>query len=101
MTRNEVDEIAQGRIWSGIDAKEIGLVDVLGGLDRAIDIAREKAGMKEDAYQLQIYKGVEETNFEFTAESRSELLSLSKKTPVVHIALTLYRGRILTYGDLS
>jgi ClpP class serine protease len=76
MTRNEVDEIAQGRIWSGIDAKEIGLVDVLGGLDSAIDIAREKAGLEDDAYQLQIYKGVEEMKFEFRAESTSELLSL-------------------------
>ena len=76
MTRSEVDEIAQGRIWSGIDAKEIGLVDVLGGLDSAIDIAREKAGIKEDAYQLQIYKGVEEMKFEFRAASSSELLSL-------------------------
>jgi protease-4 len=76
MTRDEVDEIAQGRIWSGIDAKEIGLVDVLGGLDNAIDIAREKAGLEDDAYQLQIYKGVEEMKFEFRAESTSELLSL-------------------------
>jgi protease-4 len=76
MTRNEVDEIAQGRIWSGIDAKEIGLVDVLGGLDSAIDIAREKAGLEDDAYQLQIYKGVEEIKFEFRVESTSELLSL-------------------------
>lgn len=76
MTRNEVNEIAQGRIWSGIDAKKIGLVDVLGGLESAIDIAREKAGLEEDAYQLQIYKGVEEMKFEFRAESTSELLSL-------------------------
>ena len=76
MTRDEVDEIAQGRIWSGIDAQEIGLVDVLGGLDRAIDIARVKAGLKEDGFQLQIYRGVEEMKFAFRAESTSELASL-------------------------
>ncbi|MCH7938957.1 MAG: signal peptide peptidase SppA [Candidatus Marinimicrobia bacterium] len=76
MTRDEVDEIAQGRIWSGIDAQEIGLVDVLGGLDRAIDIARVKAGLKEDGYQLQIYRGVEEMKFAFRAESTSELAYL-------------------------
>ena len=76
MTRDEVDEIAQGRIWSGIDAQKIGLVDVLGGLDRAIDIARQKAGLEEDGFQLQIYRGMEETKFAFRAESTSELLSL-------------------------
>jgi len=40
-----VEEIAQGRVWSGIDAKEIGLIDELGGLDAAIAFAAEKAGL--------------------------------------------------------
>ena len=38
-----VDSIAQGRVWSGAQAKEIGLVDEFGGLDRAIEIAKELA----------------------------------------------------------
>jgi protease IV len=36
MSLEEVDEIARGRVWSGMDAKELGLVDQLGGLDEAI-----------------------------------------------------------------
>ncbi len=76
MTRNQVDEIAQGRIWSGIDALEIGLVDVLGGLDTAIEIAREKAGLKEGKYGLRIYKGVESMRFEFHVGAKSDLLKL-------------------------
>jgi protease-4 len=44
-----VDSIGQGRVWSGINAKEIGLVDELGGLERAIEIAKEKAGIKGEA----------------------------------------------------
>ncbi|WP_414660402.1 signal peptide peptidase SppA [Horticoccus sp. 23ND18S-11] len=40
-----VEEIAQGRVWSGREAKEIGLVDELGGLDAAIAFAAEKAGV--------------------------------------------------------
>jgi protease-4 len=40
-----VEEIAQGRVWSGSDAKEIGLVDELGGLDAAIRFAAQKAGL--------------------------------------------------------
>ena len=43
----EVDSIAQGRIWSGIDAKRIGLVDVLGGLETSINIAAEMAGVEK------------------------------------------------------
>ncbi|MBC8204684.1 MAG: S49 family peptidase, partial [FCB group bacterium] len=46
MTPEEVDKIGQGRIWSGIDGKEIGLVDELGGLETAIDIAKDSAGIK-------------------------------------------------------
>jgi protease-4 len=40
-----VDSIAQGRVWTGSDALGIGLVDGLGGLDRAISSAAAKAGM--------------------------------------------------------
>jgi protease-4 len=42
----KVEEIAQGRVWSGSDAKKLGLVDDLGGLDAAIAYAAEKAGVK-------------------------------------------------------
>jgi protease IV len=38
-----VDKIGKGRVWSGTQAKEIGLVDELGGLDRAIEVAKELA----------------------------------------------------------
>ncbi|MBS4027375.1 MAG: signal peptide peptidase SppA [Ignavibacteriales bacterium] len=40
-----IDSIGQGRVWTGRDAKERGLVDVLGGLETAINIAKEKAGI--------------------------------------------------------
>ncbi len=45
----EVDEIARGRVWSGSDALGVGLVDELGGLRDAVRIARERAGLPEDA----------------------------------------------------
>jgi len=48
-TTDEVHAVAQGRVWSGRDAKELGLVDELGGLKRALDIAKEKAGFDADA----------------------------------------------------
>ncbi len=42
-----VDAMAEGRVWSGVNAKEHGLVDVFGGLETAIKIAAEKAGLGE------------------------------------------------------
>lgn len=49
----ELDKIAQGRVWTGSTAKELGLVDVLGGLDKALEIAIDKAGV--DAYTVMSY----------------------------------------------
>lgn len=48
LTTNRVDEIAQGRVWSGADAVNVGLVDELGGLDAAIAAAAEKAKLPGD-----------------------------------------------------
>ncbi len=45
-TPEEIEKIAQGRIWSGLGAKEIGLVDSLGGLRDAIELAGRKAGIE-------------------------------------------------------
>lgn len=44
---DSVDRIAQGRVWSGLRALELKLVDELGGLDRAIAIAAERANVQE------------------------------------------------------
>jgi protease IV len=43
MTVEAVDKVGKGRVWSGSQAKELGLVDELGGLDRAIDVAKDLA----------------------------------------------------------
>ena len=45
---DEIDEIAQGRVWTGKQAKTLGLVDELGGLDTALSIAKEQAGFAAD-----------------------------------------------------
>lgn len=47
MTIEEVELIAQGRVWSGIEALEIGLIDELGGLDQAIEEAANLAEIKK------------------------------------------------------
>ena len=49
LSEERVREIGRGRIWSGTDAKEIGLVDELGDLEMGIARARELAGLRADA----------------------------------------------------
>lgn len=46
LTYNYVDSIARGRVWTGRDALKLGLVDALGGLEDAISIAADSAGIK-------------------------------------------------------
>jgi len=49
MTKEDVDKIGRGRVWTGRQAREIGLVDEIGGLDAALNLARELAGIDRDA----------------------------------------------------
>jgi protease-4 len=47
LTKEAVDEIGEGRVWTGEKALEIGLVDELGGLETAIKLAAEMAGLEQ------------------------------------------------------
>ena len=49
MPLEEVQKIAKGRVWTGVQAKEIGLIDEVGGYDVALRLAREAAGLDPDA----------------------------------------------------
>ena len=53
MTKDEVHEIAQGRVWSGVEAKEIGLVDHLGGMETALERAAVLAEIED--YKITTY----------------------------------------------
>ncbi|AXQ29032.1 signal peptide peptidase SppA [Solimonas sp. K1W22B-7] len=52
----KVDEIARGRVWSGGEAKTLGLVDKLGDLDQAADAAAKLAGLDPESYELDEYR---------------------------------------------
>jgi protease-4 len=55
-TPERIDAIGQGRVWTGRQAKQIGLVDELGGLDRAIALAKQRAKIAQDVdVELVIY----------------------------------------------
>jgi len=50
MDKDEVDQIAQGRVWTGVDALHNGLIDELGSLNEAVQAAAELAGLSEGDY---------------------------------------------------
>ncbi|BAO43573.1 signal peptide peptidase SppA [Thiolapillus brandeum] len=54
LDRAAVHEIAQGRVWSGKQARQLGLVDKFGGLEDAIAAAADKAGLKD--YRVEEYQ---------------------------------------------
>lgn len=74
MTTEQVNKIARGRVWTGSDAVNIGLVDELGGLKDAINYAAKNAGIKEA--KVLYYPLVEEDPFEALLEQ----LDSKKKT---------------------
>lgn len=55
MKWDEVNQIARGRVWTGAQAKEIGLVDTLGGLPLALRIAAQKANIEPGTYDIVTY----------------------------------------------
>ena len=49
MSQEDVDKIGRGRVWTGRQAKELGLVDELGGLPKALELAKKLAGIPLEA----------------------------------------------------
>src|SRR4029077_10305501 len=55
-TPEKIDALAQGRVWTGLQAKQNKLVDELGGLDRAVAIAKQRAKIAADSdVELVVY----------------------------------------------
>ncbi|MFO0674914.1 MAG: signal peptide peptidase SppA [Polyangiaceae bacterium] len=57
MTEDAVHQVAQGRVWSGRDAKRVGLVDELGGMDTAIGIVCAKIGVRPEDVPVEVLRG--------------------------------------------
>jgi protease IV len=70
MTPDQVDEVARGRVWTGTDALELGLVDELGGLDAAIAYAAQMAEIED--YKTVGYPTIKDPFEEFLKELKGE-----------------------------
>lgn len=54
MERSKVEALAHGRVWGGSAAKENGLIDALGGLEKAISRAQDLAGLKDEEVEVEV-----------------------------------------------
>jgi protease-4 len=76
-----VHEVAQGRVWSGRDAQEVGLVDTTGTLQDAINIAGDAADLGEGPYRTTVLPRprtfVERLNEQFAAQAQSVWRSMT------------------------
>ncbi len=86
MSVEEVDSIAQGRIWTGADAYKIGLVDTLGGLDLAIRMAAKKANLKnysivEKPILKEFFEQLTESLMETSISNKLNFLKINKVYP--------------------
>ncbi|HWS67301.1 MAG TPA: signal peptide peptidase SppA [Steroidobacteraceae bacterium] len=73
----EVDKIAQGRVWAGVDAQRIGLVDTLGGLKDASDAAAKLAEMGSE-YDAEYIESEMTLREELLMQLRSESLQMAR-----------------------
>ncbi len=76
MTFEDVEKIAEGRVYTGERALELGLVDVIGNLDNAIEIAADMAGMEK--YKIKEYPVISTPKWIEFLEAFSDQASLSK-----------------------
>lgn len=67
LTEEEVRRIGEGRVWDAMKAKEIGLVDELGGLDEAIKWVAEQSEIGK-SYDVAVYPSIESTMWDFLPE---------------------------------
>jgi protease-4 len=89
MTVERVNEIGRGRVWTGVQGKEIGLVDELGGLTRAIDVARTLGSIPSGAKVQLVYYPRERSLLESLLSSDEKKTGASVLTHLRSLAARL------------
>jgi protease-4 len=97
LTQDSIKVLGGGRVWSGIQAKERGLVDKLGTLDDAIAMAAKKAKLKSSEYRVvylpKVKTFLEEltASFETKATAKIEQIQFGELYPLVMQARSLHK----------
>ena len=97
MTLQRLQSLAGGRVWTGAQAKQIGLVDELGGLDKAIEIAAARVKLKPGTYKVAVYPKaksfVDELLNSATSETSLSERLLAKNIPWASSVLEVNRWK--------
>lgn len=97
LDKAKVAEIAQGRVWSGVQARELGLIDELGGLEEAIALARKEADLPDSAgvrVQRKQLDWIDQLVEDLIDERRPDLARM-EQTPAMQAARMLARVQAL------
>jgi protease-4 len=107
LSPDRVNEIAQGRVWAGEDAIKIGLVDEMGGLERALAYAKSKAGLPDSVKVVEFpapRELAEEIAMAFSNQQRPvallRRLGVAKSGPLAREASQM-QGMLDTLGRLN
>ncbi|MBU2018863.1 MAG: signal peptide peptidase SppA [Bacteroidetes bacterium] len=91
MTKEKVNAIARGRVWTGKDAKRIGLVDQLGGLQDAIAFAAKGAGINSENIKTLYYPLKKEDKLSMILESLEDDKAIESKTQLPEALIKSYQ----------
>ena len=100
LTKEQVNVIARGRVWTGSDAKKIGLVDELGGLNDAIVFAAKEAKIKEPKVEYYPHNKKNEL-FDFIDLLNEEDESTSVKNTTIPSELLTYYNQLKKIESMS
>jgi protease-4 len=90
-TPERIDALAQGRVWTGQQAKDRGLVDALGGLDEAITLAKQRANIPADSDVEVVVYPPRKSFYEILSE---QLNGTSQSQMAQWLAASLSRGEL-------
>jgi protease-4 len=90
LSKEQVNEIGRGRVWTGAQAKDIGLIDETGGIMTAVKLVKEKLGVPEDKDVELVYKRPPMTIWQFLLGRGTEVL--------MQILLTEEEQEVLNYS---
>ena len=95
MSVEDVHEVAQGRVWTGIKAKELGLVDIIGDIDDAIKIAADVADISE--YKIKSFPEIEESFIDQMIQNFTSAEDMNAKLGIDDTDLKFIRE----YGEIK
>jgi protease IV len=98
---DEIDALAQGRVWSGADAHARGLVDELGGFDKALDLVRGRVGPEGRGASPLVLEGPRSLRRDTSLLALAPLFSDPRTASLAALAFAASREHVLAFSDVA